>query len=93
MGDERRERQDRGRCLCGAVTFTVVGEAVYNVVCHCEGCRYVQSVSVPGFPQSVLRAETAAFVVVVLRLWADGTQASSCLFKQSLPLTHMVLCC
>lgn len=31
--------EDKGRCLCGAVTFTVVGEPIYNVVCHCENCR------------------------------------------------------
>ncbi|OQV10945.1 hypothetical protein CLAIMM_14862 [Cladophialophora immunda] len=33
------DKVDHGRCLCGAVTFTVVGEPVYNVVCHCENCR------------------------------------------------------
>ncbi|KAH0845571.1 Glutathione-dependent formaldehyde-activating family GFA [Fonsecaea pedrosoi] len=33
------EKVDHGRCLCGAVTFTVVGEPIYNVVCHCENCR------------------------------------------------------
>ncbi|OAP58558.1 hypothetical protein AYL99_07648 [Fonsecaea erecta] len=33
------DKVDHGRCLCGAVTFTVVGEPIYNVVCHCENCR------------------------------------------------------
>jgi hypothetical protein len=28
-----------GRCLCGAVQFTVTGEPLFVAFCHCESCR------------------------------------------------------
>lgn len=28
-----------GRCLCGAVTFRVIGEPLWVAHCHCESCR------------------------------------------------------
>jgi hypothetical protein len=34
-----KESIDNGHCLCRAVTFTVTGPPVYNVVCHCENCK------------------------------------------------------
>lgn len=36
---EGEQRVNKGRCLCGAITFSVVGEPIYNVICHCENCR------------------------------------------------------
>jgi hypothetical protein len=30
----------RGACFCGAVAFTVTGEAVAMGYCHCESCRH-----------------------------------------------------
>lgn len=29
----------RGRCLCGAVEFTVAGDYEYSGYCHCSGCQ------------------------------------------------------
>ncbi|ETN44892.1 uncharacterized protein HMPREF1541_09767 [Cyphellophora europaea CBS 101466] len=43
--DKSIPREDKGRCLCGAVTFTVVGEPIYNVVCHCENCRKLSALT------------------------------------------------
>jgi len=37
--DLQKFRGDSGRCLCGAVTFTVTGEPIYNVICHCVNCK------------------------------------------------------
>lgn len=28
-----------GRCLCGAVTFELAGDALATVVCHCDHCQ------------------------------------------------------
>jgi hypothetical protein len=33
------QKVDSGHCLCKAVTFTVQGSPIYNVICHCENCR------------------------------------------------------
>ncbi len=34
-----RERLLAGRCLCGAVHYTVADEFVYAMNCHCSNCR------------------------------------------------------
>ena len=31
--------EQRGRCLCGAVTFSYSGEENWRAHCHCESCR------------------------------------------------------
>ncbi len=28
-----------GRCLCGAVSYQITGDAIATVVCHCEHCQ------------------------------------------------------
>ncbi len=38
-GRNTETKVDHGRCLCGAITFTVEGEPIYNVVCHCVNCK------------------------------------------------------
>jgi hypothetical protein len=37
MSGNRTTRQ--GRCHCGAVHFTAMGEPLFVVLCHCESCR------------------------------------------------------
>jgi hypothetical protein len=37
MNGDRTARQ--GRCHCGAVHFTAMGEPLFVVLCHCESCR------------------------------------------------------
>jgi hypothetical protein len=34
MGKKRH-----GRCHCGAIRFTAIGEPLFVVLCHCESCR------------------------------------------------------
>ncbi|NKC00798.1 MAG: hypothetical protein GKR90_20200 [Pseudomonadales bacterium] len=47
-----------GRCLCGAVTFAVVGQPLWVAHCHCESCRR-QTGSIPatfvGYEDSCVR--------------------------------------
>ena len=28
-----------GRCHCGAISYEISGEAVYETICHCSDCR------------------------------------------------------
>ena len=41
--------QTTGRCLCGAIQFEFVGEAVETAHCHCESCRRQTSSPVATF--------------------------------------------
>ncbi|MCB8880008.1 GFA family protein [Acidisoma cellulosilytica] len=41
MTTPREPGQLRGRCVCGAVRFTVADAFLYAVNCHCSGCRQV----------------------------------------------------
>jgi hypothetical protein len=36
---EREEQSQRGRCLCGACGFELIGEFNWVGHCHCESCR------------------------------------------------------
>lgn len=29
----------KGRCHCGAISYSVTGEPVYHAICHCTDCR------------------------------------------------------
>ncbi|CAI6333168.1 unnamed protein product [Periconia digitata] len=29
----------KGSCLCGAITYTLTGEPVTTVLCHCRNCQ------------------------------------------------------
>lgn len=48
------DAQRKGRCLCGAVKFSITGEPNWVLHCHCESCRRATSspmttwVSVPN---------------------------------------------
>ena len=33
----------KGRCLCGAVTWSATGPVTRNLVCHCESCQRATS--------------------------------------------------
>lgn len=35
-----------GRCLCGAVGFTVASEPMWTALCHCDSCRRSGSAAV-----------------------------------------------
>lgn len=39
MTNSRGLRMNRGSCLCGDVTYTVVGDVMGASVCHCSQCR------------------------------------------------------
>ena len=39
MSDEASQKVDNGHCLCGAVQYKLVGDPLYNVICHCPNCR------------------------------------------------------
>ena len=39
MPESATEQSSTGRCMCGAVTFTVAGELRPVVNCHCHRCR------------------------------------------------------
>jgi hypothetical protein len=39
MSGEGSRKVDNGHCLCGAVKYKLVGDPLYNVVCHCPNCR------------------------------------------------------
>ena len=39
MNTASNQPTDLGHCLCGAITFTITGSPIYNVVCHCENCK------------------------------------------------------
>ncbi|MFO1035795.1 MAG: GFA family protein [Geminicoccaceae bacterium] len=42
------ERETTGRCLCGAIGFTAIGDPLTVALCHCESCRRQSgSVAVP----------------------------------------------
>ena len=28
-----------GRCHCGAISYSVEGEAAHHAICHCDDCR------------------------------------------------------
>lgn len=38
-----------GGCHCGAVRYTVVGEAEHHALCHCEDCRRSAGAPVVGW--------------------------------------------
>jgi hypothetical protein len=39
MSGEAAHKIDNGHCLCGAVQYKLVGDPLYNVICHCPNCR------------------------------------------------------
>ncbi len=48
---ETREQVDgfSGRCLCGAVSYTVKAGPAAQVLCYCDMCRRATGAPVPGF--------------------------------------------
>mmetsp|Transcript_43301 Transcript_43301/g.65441 ORF Transcript_43301/g.65441 Transcript_43301/m.65441 type:complete len:162 (+) Transcript_43301:329-814(+) len=36
-----------GKCFCGAVTFEVSGDPMFNALCHCKACTTVGSTTTP----------------------------------------------
>lgn len=39
MSGHASQKVDNGHCLCGAVQYKLVGDPLYNVICHCPNCR------------------------------------------------------
>lgn len=35
----------KGACNCGAITFTVSGDPIFNLFCHCRACSRARGVS------------------------------------------------
>ena len=47
-----------GRCLCGAVRYTVSADAIFSGRCYCEDCRKAGSTghsTALGFPEPAVR--------------------------------------
>jgi hypothetical protein len=43
------QRTNQGKCFCGAVTFTVLGEPAAMGYCHCTSCRHWSAGPVNAF--------------------------------------------
>ena len=39
MSDQKNLTLLSGRCLCGAVHYTVKNAFLYSLICHCQDCR------------------------------------------------------
>ena len=47
-----------GQCICGAVTFSVDGDPVFQAYCHCESCQRAMSAPVAAvalFPKDCVQ--------------------------------------
>lgn len=62
MSDQTSQKVDNGHCLCGAVQYKLVGDPIYNVICHCPNCRrtsgstFVTAAIYPKVVSAVLNA-------------------------------------
>lgn len=49
-----------GRCLCGAITYSVDAEPLFTAVCHCKDCQRQSAAAfsiVVGVPRAAFRLE------------------------------------
>jgi len=68
-----------GKCLCGDVTYTLEGEAMFSTVCHCKNC---QKQSGSAFSINLICRQDQIKVSGSLSSYEDRSDAGNQIFRK-----------
>jgi hypothetical protein len=98
---DRREKlngQHHGGCLCGQVRYTVGGEPVLSVVCHCRSCQrftgsaFGAAIGFPGASVSDLTRTKIPARLVGQFIGASVRSVDQAWFRRSIPCRVLQYC-
>lgn len=78
-----------GGCLCGAVRYSVIGDPVHSLTCHCTSCQKQSGTAfamIIGFPDAAVTLEGA------LTTYVDHGDSGGILWRKFCPTCGSPVC-